>query len=150
MGWFNYIGLVAVCAILVPNIIFAIKCKDGFNNVYNNKAVETIEQVGRFSCFGFMVFNIPYTYFGFWFQNAFWIYVGVEACLCAVYCIGWVVLWSKPGILRALLLSITPSLMFMFGGIMLTNIPLICAAAIFAPAHILISYKNAAMPQSKE
>ena len=32
---------------MIPNIIFAMKHKDGFVNKYKNKAVETLEQVGR-------------------------------------------------------------------------------------------------------
>lgn len=51
MEWFNLTGLVFVIILLVPNIIFAIKHKDGFENKYYNKAVETLEQIGRFGCF---------------------------------------------------------------------------------------------------
>lgn len=49
---------------MIPNIVFAMKCKDGFENKWENKAVEIIEQIGRFGCFTFMIFNIPNTYFG--------------------------------------------------------------------------------------
>ena len=44
----------------------AIKCKDGFDNKWNNKYVEVTEQVGRLGCFGFMIINIPGTWFGRW------------------------------------------------------------------------------------
>ena len=143
MGLFNYIGLTVVCIIMIPNIVFAVKCKNGFDNSYHNKFVEVAEQVGRFSCFALMIFNIPHTYFGFFFHNAIYWYIGGEALLCLIYCGGWMVLWQKSGKLRALLLSITPSLMFMFSGIMLLNVPLMVAAVIFAPSHIILSYKNA-------
>ena len=52
--WFNVFGLIFLIVIIIPNIVFAIKCKDGFNNKWNNKYVECLEQVGRFGCFGFM------------------------------------------------------------------------------------------------
>lgn len=65
MQWFNFYGLIFVAVILVPNLIFALKCKNGFLNSWHNKAVESAEQIGRFGCFGFMIFNIPYTYWGF-------------------------------------------------------------------------------------
>ena len=42
----------------------AIKCKDEFDNKWNNKYVEVTEQVGRLGCFGFMIINIPGTCFG--------------------------------------------------------------------------------------
>ena len=49
---------------MIPNVVFAIKCKDGFDNKWNNKYVEVTEQVGRLGCFGFMIINIPGTCFG--------------------------------------------------------------------------------------
>ena len=48
---------------MIPNIIFAIKCKNGFENKWNNKTVEILEQIGRFGCFLLMCINIPKTYF---------------------------------------------------------------------------------------
>ena len=81
MNWFNYYGLIFVAVILIPNVIFAIKCKDGFENKWKNKAVETAEQIGRFGSFIFMIFNIPKTYFGFWFDGGFIAYIVVESLL---------------------------------------------------------------------
>ena len=43
MSWFNFIGLIFVAVILIPNIIFAAKNKDGFQNFYHNKFVEIFE-----------------------------------------------------------------------------------------------------------
>ena len=34
---FNVFGLIFIVLIMVPNIIYAIKCKYGFNNKWNNK-----------------------------------------------------------------------------------------------------------------
>ena len=64
MEWFNVFGLIFIVVIMIPNIVFAIKCKDGFDNKGNNKYVEVMEQVGRFGCFGLMIINIPGTWFG--------------------------------------------------------------------------------------
>ena len=47
MKWFNFYGLIFIAVIMIPNIIFAMKHKDGFVNKYKNKAVEALEQVGR-------------------------------------------------------------------------------------------------------
>lgn len=49
MSRFNIYGLIYVVVIMIPNIIFAMKCRDGFENKWQNKAVEIIEQVGRFA-----------------------------------------------------------------------------------------------------
>ena len=48
---------------MIPNIIYAIKCKDGFQNKFENKTLELFEQISRFGSFGFMVINV--LYFGF-------------------------------------------------------------------------------------
>ena len=41
MEWFNVFGLIFIAVIMIPNVVFAIKCKDGFDNKWNNKyAVE--------------------------------------------------------------------------------------------------------------
>ena len=68
--WFNVYGLIFVAVILIPNVIFAMKCKDGFVNKWNNKLVETVEQIGRFACFILMIFQIPGTFFGWYSQQA--------------------------------------------------------------------------------
>ena len=65
MSWFNFYGLLFVAAILVPNLLFAMRHREGFENLWQNKTVETLEQIDRFACFGLMVFNIPGTWFGF-------------------------------------------------------------------------------------
>ena len=35
--YLNYWGLIFAIVILIPNIVFAITCKDGFENRYQNK-----------------------------------------------------------------------------------------------------------------
>ena len=111
MEWFNVFGLIFIAVIMIPNVVFAIKCKDGFDNKWNNKYVEVTEQVGRLGCFGFMIINIPGTWFGRWSDEA-------------------------------LALSIIPSMLFLFSGIMSRSVLLIIASVLFAPSHIVISYKN--------
>ena len=142
MEWLNVFGLVMVAVIMIPNILFAMKCKDGFVNKWNNKSVETVEQIGRFGCFGFMIFNIPGTWFGWWSDEAFAVYLVVDAVLVTLYCVIWAVCFRKSSVFRALALSIIPSVLFLFSGIMSRSILLTIAAVLFAPSHILISYQN--------
>lgn len=142
MEWLNVFGLVMVAVIMIPNVLFAMKCKDGFVNKWNNKSVETVEQIGRFGCFGFMIINIPGTWFGWWSDEAFAIYLVVDAVLVTLYCVIWAVCFRKSSVFRALALSIIPSVLFLFSGIMSRSILLTIAAVLFAPSHILISYQN--------
>ena len=48
MEWFNVFGLVFIVVIMIPNIVFAVRYKDGFENRWNNTVIEIIEQIGRF------------------------------------------------------------------------------------------------------
>ena len=143
MGWFNYYGLAIIAIIMIPNIVFAATHKGGLANAYQNKTAEVFEQIGRYACLVFMTFNIPYTYFDFWFEHALIVYLSVNGALLAAYLVFWIICWKQNGKLKALSLSILPSLIFLFSGAMLLNIPLLAFAVIFAVNHILISYKNA-------
>ena len=142
MGWFNIFGLVFIVVIMIPNIVFAIKCKEAFENKWSNKVVELLEQIGRIGCFGFMIFNVPGTWFGWWSDEAFAIYLIVDSLLIVLYCIIWVICWKKNNVFRALALSIIPAVVFMFSAVMSRSILLIIASMLFAPTHIMISYKN--------
>ena len=143
MKWFNLYGLIFVAVIMIPNIVFAAKCRDGFENRWNNKFVETAEQIGRFGCFAFMIFNIPGATFGWLFEGAVTLYLITDAALAAAYCLIWIVCFRKSSVFRALALSIIPSVMFLFSGIITGSVLLTAAAIIFAPSHTTISYKNA-------
>ena len=141
MNWFNYYGLGIMAVIMIPNIIYAVKHKGGGNS-YHNKFVGISEQIGRYGCMVFMIFNIPYTYFNFWFDNALIVYLSINGGLCLAYLLFWVICWNRTDKLKALSLSIIPSCIFLFSGVVLVNIPLIAFSVIFAINHILISYKN--------
>ena len=143
MNWFNYYGLIFIAIVMIPNIVFAIKNKNGYQNTYQNKAAQILEQISRYACMVLMIFNIPYTCIGFYFSFAEIVYIVVNSVFVLAYCVIWIVLWKKSGIVKALLLSIIPSFIFLFSGIVIVSIPLMLFAVIFAATHILISVKNA-------
>ena len=143
MGWFNLFGLIFIVVIMIPNTIFAIKCKEGFDNKWSNKTVEIIEQAGRFGCFVFMIITIPGTWFGWRSDESFALYLIADIVLVMGYCAIWIACFKKSSVFRALALSIIPSVLFLFSGIMSRSVLLIIASVLFAPSHIMISYKNA-------
>ena len=143
LDWVNVFGLIFMAVILIPNIVFAVKCKDGFENRWHNPFVEAVEQIGRFGCFGFMIFNIPGTWFGWWSDEAFAVYLVTDALLVVLYCLVWIVCFRKNSVFRALALSILPSILFFFSGIMTRSVLLTVSALLFAPTHIVISWENA-------
>lgn len=143
MEWLHVPGLIFMAVIMIPNIVFAIRCKGGFENNWNNRPVEVVEQIGRFGCFAFMVIHIPGACFGWWSDKAFAAYLIVDTVLIAAYCAIWIVCRHKSSVFRALALSVLPSAVFLFSGIMSRSVLLLLSALLFAPTHILISFKNA-------
>ena len=142
MEYINVFGLVFMVVIMVPNIIFALRNKEGFINRYHNKALETAEEIGRYGCFVFMIFRIPSLTFGWWSDEAFAICLVVDAILILLYCLIWALCFRKESLFRSLSLSVIPSIVFIFSGIMMRSIPLILFSLLFAPSHITISVKN--------
>ena len=141
MSWFNYYGLIAIFLIMVPNILCTIFDKGSFSNEYHNKIIAAFEQIGRYGCIIFMIFNVPYTYWNFWINNALAVYLITGGGLIVLYELGWVIFRKKFRI-KGLWLSIVPSVLFLFCGIMLLSAPLIVSAIFFGIGHITISYKN--------
>lgn len=143
--YFNLYGLLFVMVILIPNIVFSITCKDGFENRYQNKLIEILEQIGRFGCFISMFLTIPFLNKGFWLENGKNIYLILGIALVALYCAGWIIFWKEDSVRKSLYLSIVPSLLFIESAVVCGNLQLLVFAVVFAPCHILISYMNAVM-----
>lgn len=141
MEWFNYIGLIFFVLLLIPNIIFAIKNRNKQIQL-NNRTLEIYEQIGRYGSMIFMVFNIPYTTFGYYFTCGQNVYIAINAVLIFAYYLFWIIFWKKDCLAKSLLLSIIPSILFIFSGIIMANILLIAFAIVFAIFHIWISIKN--------
>lgn len=159
MEWINVFGLIFVAVMMIPNVFYfagkyvrkaereSVIGKDGSEegSVHGAplcRAVECVEQLGRFGCILFMSVNLPGTWFGWWSDEAFVIYLIVDTALVLLYSVIWAICFRRPSLFRALALSIVPSLLFLFSGIMSRSIPLIASSLLFAPSHILISCKT--------
>lgn len=55
----------------------------------------------------------------------------------------WIICFKKNTMFKALSLSSIPSAILLLDGLMSRSILLVISSLIFAPAHIMISYKNA-------
>ena len=141
----NWFGLVFMAVIMIPNVIFAARHREAYENIWKNKTVEVLEQLGRYGCFVFMIVNVPKTCFGFWSDEAFAVYLIVNAVLVAAYGIVWAVLFNKPSVMRAVLLSVLPSAVVQVSAAFSHSVLLLVSALIFAPSHILLSVKNAVL-----
>mgnify|MGYP004530456861 CR=1 FL=1 len=147
---FNLFGLIFVLLLLVPNLVFAVTHKDGFENLYHNKTVELLEQIGRFGCFLLEFLEIPFLCRGIFFDGGRTVYLAVGATLVALYLLGWAVFWKESSLRKAIALSVLPSLLFLESGILTLNLPLIAFALLFAPCHTIIGVKNALAEREKK
>lgn len=142
MDWFNYMGLIIICFLMIPNVVYAVVNKNKQKTVYKNKAIEAFEQMGRYGSMTFMIFNIPYTYCGFFFEQGKRLYIIVNAILLLAYVILFFALLNKNSLNKNIILSVLPSIIFLFSGIMIVSVPLIIFSLIFSIFHIYISVKS--------
>lgn len=138
MDWLNLYGLLFVVLLLIPNIVYGIRCPEGFLGNYHNKKVEALEQAGRFGCMAFMVLNFPSVRF----LGGKMLYLVVGSVLMTLYWLGWGIFWAENSMRKALILSLLPSLLFLESGLLTGNLPLVVLALVFAYAHITISCEN--------
>ena len=149
MNWINFYGLAVMLALMVPNILYAVRVPEGFHNLWKNRAVEAAEQVGRIGCFGFMVLTVPGWWTGFPSEEAFATYLVLNGVLTVAYLLIFAMNFRKSGRFRALALSILPSAIFLLSGVLSRYLPLCLSAVLFAPCHILISYRNAVLAEKQ-
>lgn len=45
MEWFSVYSLLFIAVIMIPNIVFAVRWKEGFENKQHNKVLEIMEQM---------------------------------------------------------------------------------------------------------
>lgn len=140
-GWINLFGLCIVIAILIPNIIYALKFK-GAENKSTNKVMNVLEQIGRYGCMILLVLDIGQAGFGFSSVGAFLAYICGNGVLVLAYWIVWAVYFIKQSKWKSMALAIIPAVIFLLSGITLHHILLVIAALIFAASHIYVTWQN--------
>lgn len=140
-SWINIFGLTIVILLLIPNIIYAIKNR-GAENRCTNKAVNILEQIGRYGCMLLMVFNIGLKKFGFSSVFGLLIYLFGNGILLIAYWVCWALYFKRPRRTVAMALAIIPTAIFLLSGLSLRHWLLAAAAVIFGAAHIHITDIN--------
>lgn len=141
MDCVNLYGLTIMAIIMIPNVIFAIKVNN-FENKYNNKLVEVIEQIGRVGSMILMIVNVQFWEYGYWFINGKIVYMVVTGVLACIYCIIWASFFRKTTFMKSIWLAIIPTLIFLVSGIVELKVLLIITAIFFGASHIIITYNN--------
>lgn len=141
VNWFNVFGLILVVLILIPNIIYAVKFKD-VKNQWTNKFMNILEQIGRYSCMFFMVFNFGKAKFSFSSTVDFIVYFLGNLVLLLVYLIIWILFFIRQSSWKSMALAIIPACVFFLCGITLRHVILIISAVIFAVGHVYVTVQN--------
>lgn len=140
-GWINVFGLCIVIAMLIPNIIYALKFR-GAENKCTNKVMNVIEQIGRYGCMLLLVLHIGKDGFAFGSVAAFLIYLVGNALLLLGYWLVWILYFIRQSRWKSMALAILPTMIFMLSGITLQHVLLIIAAILFGVGHIYVTWKN--------
>nr|MBQ8253632.1 hypothetical protein [Lachnospiraceae bacterium] len=140
-GWINIFGLCMVIAILIPNIIYAVKFRDGQNKC-TNKGMNIIEQIGRYACMILLVLNIGKEEFGFFSPDIFVVHLVGNILLLLVYWVMWMLYFVKQAGWKSMVLATVPVVIFLLNGITLQHVPLVIAAVVFGVGHIYVTWQN--------
>ncbi len=140
-SWLNIFGLIIVVLILIPNIVYALKVKDTQNRC-RNRWMNILEQIGRYGCMIFMVFNIPAAGPGFRTAGMLFACLSGNLILIISYWILWLLYFIKPVYWKQMALAVIPVVIFLWNGITRMNWPLVVFSMIFGAGHIYVTYKN--------
>jgi hypothetical protein len=140
-GWINLFGAIIVAIILIPNIIYAIKNKDE-KNVCTNKAMNIIEQTGRYACIILMWLPLFVRKFGFTSVFEMLLYFIGNGALLFLYLFVFALYFGKKTNGRAMILAVLPACIFLLSGLLLRHWLLAGFAILFAIGHIYVTKKN--------
>lgn len=126
---------------LIPNIIFAVKCKEKQTNKAG-EAVTIIEQIGRYGCMVLMIIPLFVGEFGFSPLEFMFVYIIGNALLLIMYYIFWALYFKNKTMGKALTLAIIPTLIFIVSAVSVKHWALLVTAIIFGVSHIYITYIN--------
>ena len=137
----NLMGFIIVAVMLIPNIIYGIKFK-GLENKCTNKAMNVIEQAGRYGSMALMVLPLFVWEFGFSSVFMMFVYLLGNGILLFTYLLVWVFYFKKQTMGKAMILAIAPTCIFFLSGVTLYHWALVVAAVIFGVGHIYVTYQN--------
>lgn len=140
-GWLNYLGLVIVVFMMIPNIIYAIKFRNE-KNLCKNKVMNMIEQVSRYTTMFLMVFNIGILEYGYQNIESFFFYIFGNIVLLLLYYVFWILYFMKQKLWISVILASIPAVIFLLSGALTVHVLLIISATIFLIAHNYVTCQN--------
>ena len=150
-GVFNLWTAGIIVLLLVPNLIYALRHKGGGISS-GNRAINILEQTGRFGSMIFMVvpLGVRGGEFGFysWEELIIWA-AGIDLLLLAYY-VCWAFFARRPGRRLALALAVIPCGVFLLSAVLLRHWVLAVFAGIFTGTHLYIVRHNGPQAQGMD
>ena len=141
-GWISVFGAVIVILMLIPNIIYAIKNRNG-KNLCTSRFMNAVEQIGRYACIILMWMPLLFGEFGFRSVFEMILYLAGNGILLIAYWLGYARYMKTEGRRLAILLAILPVCIFLMSGLLLRHWLLVGFSVLFAVGHIYVTLKNA-------
>ncbi len=141
-GWINLFGGVIVLLMLIPNIVYALKNRDE-KNLYANRVMNAMEQVGRYGCIVLMWLPLLVWKFGFGSVPEMLLYFQGNGALLVAYWLVFARYMREKTARRALALAVLPACIFLLSGLLLRHWLLAGFALLFAVGHICVTVKHA-------
>ena len=137
----NLFGFIIVVIMLIPNIIYGIKFK-GLENKCTNKAMNVIEQAGRYGSMALMVLPLGVWKFGFPSLGDLLLWLFGNGTLLLLYWGCWIPYLCRPSRKLAIALAVIPTCIFILSGLTLQHWLLVIAGIVFGIGHIYVTLKN--------
>lgn len=140
-GWINAAGGMIVILMLIPNVVYALRCPGGGSGS-GSRSMNMLEQIGRYASMALMIFPIGVWKFGFPSVAAMLVYVFGNAGLLVCYWVYWALYFRRADRDRALMLAVAPVCIFLLSGLTLRHWLLVLAAAVFGVGHVYVTRRN--------
>lgn len=144
-GWINLINAIAVAYLIIVNVI-AFKMGVAHDMKSKSKAVNALEQTGRYGCMALMILPVVKNLsFGFKTDKEFVVWMFVTPIILLIYGNVWLamgMLKKQDSKILLLLLAILPVCLFVLNGILLRHLLLVVVAVLFGIFHLWIVWEN--------
>ncbi len=140
-GWINGFSAILVILMLIPNIIYACRCK-GETNRCANRLMNLLEQLGRYACIVLMWLPLLVWEFGFSGKAAMLLYFAGNGALLLAYWIVFALYFKRKTAACAMVLAVLPACLFLLSGLLLRHWLLVAFSLVFAVGHVYVTQKN--------
>ena len=146
-GWINLFGAGFVILLLIPNAVYALRNR-GEENLCANRAMNLMEQAGRYGSIVLMWFPLLVWKFGFKSVPEMLVYLAGNGALLLVYWLVFARYMQKRTAGRALVLAVIPACIFLLSGLLLRHWLLVGSGLLFAVGHIYVTVENTKMREA--